>query len=616
MNCKTKFKYIIPSKGTYDYRKLISNINDLHEEEIYQAKSVQLGLQCHWTKWCDYIKNDLSWKTLLSQPNCITSFCIGSTYNTLPSPSNLVRWGLEKDSSCYLCNNKVCTIPHILGSCKIALAQGRFTYRHDSILYELLKSIKHFLSSYTRKAGNDKTTIKFVSAGYQKSDSKKSPNIGLLNFASDWQVLSDLDSLVIPPYLAITQLRPDVLIISKSTFTVIILELTCPCEENMESWHITKTDKYSNLCNEIKSNGWSVHFFAVEVGARGYCSETTRFCLKRLGFQNKLSRSTLKSLSQTSIRASFYIWLARNHKEWNKSDSNITFANFKSGCSPSSSLRNLNTVSKPSTSAKIEEPKQTTLNNGIINKGNTCYVNVIIQSLNVLSRFCQSLSNCNSSKSPLVSATLTLFKLLKTSKVPVDPSSFLVILKNVISKAKGTMFDIFTQQDAPEILEYILLEFSLNSVFISAMFEIAIITTVTCKVCYQEEKTEEVSSILRLDLSASIQKAIEQFSKAEELSDSQFCHFCSCVQPKIQEKMFRKCGNFVIIQLNRFGQQNGIIRKDTSFAEVFSESITLSLQLDSEIFFRKQLSLKAVINHIGSLYMFSVRSKRKQMISL
>ena len=142
--------------------------------------------------------------------------------------------------------------------------------------------------------------------------------------------MSDLDSsLAIPPFLALTQLRPDVIIFSPSTKTVIILELTCPCEENMETWHSRKKDKYVSLCSEIKRNGWATHFFAIEVGARGYCAESVRYCLKRLGFRNKLCRTTLKSLSSASLRSSFYIWLTRNSRDWKQQQEVTSFENFK-----------------------------------------------------------------------------------------------------------------------------------------------------------------------------------------------------------------------------------------------------------------------------------------------
>ena len=44
----------------------------------------------------------------------------------------------------------------------------------------------------------------------------------------------------------------------------------------MESWRATKFGKYDPLCSVIKINSWSVHFFAVEVGAGGYCASTIR----------------------------------------------------------------------------------------------------------------------------------------------------------------------------------------------------------------------------------------------------------------------------------------------------------------------------------------------------
>ena len=57
-------------------------------ENSYQAKCVQLHWQGYWTKWCDFVKNDLSWKTLLAMPFSLISFCLGATFDTLPSHSN------------------------------------------------------------------------------------------------------------------------------------------------------------------------------------------------------------------------------------------------------------------------------------------------------------------------------------------------------------------------------------------------------------------------------------------------------------------------------------------------------------------------------------------------
>ena len=42
----------------------------------------------------------------------------------------------------------------------------------------------------------------------------------------------------------------------------------------MQSWHSTKINKYLALKTVIESNGWCVELFAVEVGARRYCSKS------------------------------------------------------------------------------------------------------------------------------------------------------------------------------------------------------------------------------------------------------------------------------------------------------------------------------------------------------
>ena len=102
-----------------------------------------------------------------------------------------------------------------------------------------------------------------------------------------------------------------------------ILELTCPYEENIESWQATKFGKYDPICGKydpicsaIKANSWSVNFFAVEVGAREYCASTIRSCLMRLGLTRKLVRSSLKTFSSAALTASFQIWLCRESRGW------------------------------------------------------------------------------------------------------------------------------------------------------------------------------------------------------------------------------------------------------------------------------------------------------------
>ncbi|GFO06785.1 reverse transcriptase [Plakobranchus ocellatus] len=64
------------------------------------------------------------------------SFLIRSVYDLVPSNANLVRWGKKDDPTCPLCQGRQ-TTEHVLSSCKVALSQGRYTWRHNRVLQEL-----------------------------------------------------------------------------------------------------------------------------------------------------------------------------------------------------------------------------------------------------------------------------------------------------------------------------------------------------------------------------------------------------------------------------------------------------------------------------------------------
>ena len=138
---------------------------------------------------------------------------------------------------------------------------------------------------------------------------KNSSLSGILHQASDWVLLGDLDgTFSFPPHIAFTELRPDITIFSNKLKRVILIKLTCPCEENMEAWHNAKVNKYLPLKSVIENNGWSVDQFAVEVGARGYCSRLVLCYFKSLGLRNRTINTTIKQISKCSMESSFCIW--------------------------------------------------------------------------------------------------------------------------------------------------------------------------------------------------------------------------------------------------------------------------------------------------------------------
>ena len=82
---------------------------------------------------------------------------------------------------------------------------------------------------------------------------KRTPSVDILHHASDCILLADLKTYCFPAHIVFTQLRPHITIVSNSLRKVIVIELTSPCEENMESWHGTQINKYSALKTIIES---------------------------------------------------------------------------------------------------------------------------------------------------------------------------------------------------------------------------------------------------------------------------------------------------------------------------------------------------------------------------
>ena len=95
-------------------------------------------------------------------PVNLSSFCISSTYDTLPSPSNLKRWKLTTEASCFLCNKDTCTTSHILGACKVALSLGR-----SSVLRIIITNITSSITNIKSTVPTSKQPIKikFVKKG-------------------------------------------------------------------------------------------------------------------------------------------------------------------------------------------------------------------------------------------------------------------------------------------------------------------------------------------------------------------------------------------------------------------------------------------------------------------
>ena len=538
----------IPPKGSHCYRKLVSATSQKIEEERDIDKALKLQLQCHWMSWQDYIKTNLSWKNILALPPNLLSFCISSTYNVLPFPSNLHRWHQENDPFCTSCGKHICTIAHILGACKFSLDQGRFTFRHDNVLNCLVSFIRTFIKNIKPSTPKKSNAIHFIKAGDNPPKYRQNPT-GILHLASDWVVISDLnENYVFPIQIALTELRPDVVIFSKSLRRVILVELTCPCEENMPSWHSTKISKYSGLLEIIKKNRWYVDLFAVEVGARGYPSTNLKYCLQKLGFCNNLLKNIIQSLSRISMECSFYIWMHRNSKDWTSQE----LRQF-----PSTATEPLPQKQKASKNVYRSQPNSSkeclpiSKHAGFINKGNTCYINSILQALSVVTPFWNQHSSQSGTISPLIRALTLNLSLLKKRSSPVDPSNFLRAFQQKIVEKLGTPFNINSQQDVPEIFQILLDELKGSSPIVDGIISSSVVRTTTCNNCFISSAQEDKHNIISLPLSNSISSSLTDFLKPEELRGNNrwFCNVCNSLQDSVRDCNFTNCGTIFIVAL-------------------------------------------------------------------
>ena len=191
-----------------------------------------------------------------------------------------------------------------------------------TVLKVLAHSVQLEIDANKKQKKKKKSVLQpFVKEGGDISGHKVNRKAGLIEEAKDWELRVDLKKrLVVPQHICVSGLRPDMILFSNTLRMMVIVELTCPCEENIEERHLEKQGKYvDEFVSKAEKNGWKVQVFAVEVGARGYVAWSLRTCLRFLGVSWEASA--------TALRWSFWIWVKRDSQEWWCNSSNCDGAN-------------------------------------------------------------------------------------------------------------------------------------------------------------------------------------------------------------------------------------------------------------------------------------------------
>ena len=231
----------------------------------------------------------ITWRSYLYDiPRGVMKFAINAGLNTLSSMDNLKRWGKRVSDRCPFCGNTQ-TLLHILSDCPVALDQGRYSWRHDSILANLIR-------------------------------------IFCPKVAEGMELFSDLPGFhapgggSIPPHVLVTTQRPDIFIVNESTRVAVVFELTCPWDSNIDRCHTFKEDKYAPLVADLSHN-YKTYHFSVEVSVCGQITGNNRTRLKSLIYRSCVEpRATLKAVvpafSKVALLSSFSIFSARNEPSW------------------------------------------------------------------------------------------------------------------------------------------------------------------------------------------------------------------------------------------------------------------------------------------------------------
>ena len=241
-------------------------------------------------------------------PKGFLSFINRSFTCTLSVRTNMKRWNYIKSGTCVRCSLPE-TVKHCLAGCENALE--RFTWRHDSVLSRILKSVENLISNSNSQ--NSKIAIFADLPGKLESTSPK----------------STIPSSILDQYPC--SQRPDMVFLRSNSQNepvfCCVFELTVPFDDNIHIRHQDKINRYQNptksnsLINEINHH-CNCKYFAFEIGCSGILTKGNKERLRDfLYFIGSISKSDFKDLCydlcKIALGCSKKIFECRN-ESWDK----------------------------------------------------------------------------------------------------------------------------------------------------------------------------------------------------------------------------------------------------------------------------------------------------------
>ena len=320
--------YSSTSQVTVTQQTASSYFYDVDSHALLQHAST-LQMQGKLGTLDECAKRDWSWQRLLyDYPDGLFRWKINALNNSLPSGDNVRRWSVESVAPhCAGCGTPGPTLRHILNGCTEFLRQNRYTWRHNQVLLGIFSSISSFVRKLSPQP-DDLPFISFVRSGEGGQRTVQCPqgaprarrplSQGILDGVFDWEMFGDgiSESYSFPPDVAITSLRPDIFLVSRTARKCVLLELTVPSEDRVLASANSKSRRYQALVREISSNGFQCSLFTIEVGCRGNDTRSLRKCLRALGLSKNAINAACREAAYTALRCSYVVFLSRRDPVW------------------------------------------------------------------------------------------------------------------------------------------------------------------------------------------------------------------------------------------------------------------------------------------------------------
>ena len=296
--CQTTFRNALKNSSNKDIKKLhqvtmkgtniqtdsylstrdaIKKIRSRTETQIKEELTTQsLVIKAIWEQGCT--KYNTSWcKVLDCLPKNLYSFVTRYLSNCLANGTNAVKWGIAASAKCLFCNENQ-TLQHVISSCNVSLTEGRWNWRHDSILINISRMLS------------------------------KIPDIKVYCDVADTEFLT-------PSIITGDSERPDIVIMKDKECKVV--ELTVGFETNILKNSKRKEARYKDLIERLKKD-YNVEYFDLSMGGIGVIgneSKKIKDMFLNLGLSQQESDYLVRKIINVCIRSTYFIFCQRN-KEW------------------------------------------------------------------------------------------------------------------------------------------------------------------------------------------------------------------------------------------------------------------------------------------------------------